>query len=82
MAARKLKDVSPPPAAAESPPLAAPQPRLTPKALRDIAGRADPTQPPAVMPVRQGSTLLTLRIQTSLANAIADAAARKGRPRR
>jgi len=78
MAVRTLKNVAAPveplePARAPTPPA-----RLSPAALREIASRADPSQPPAVMPAQQGSRLLTVRLQISLADAIADAAEAQG----
>lgn len=77
MALRTLKPVSapteaPPPAQANA------APRLSPDALREIAARADPTQPPAVMPAQEGSELLTLRVRTSLADAIREKAEAEG----
>lgn len=52
--------------------------RLSPDALREIAARADPTQPPAVMPAQEGSELLTLRVRVSLSDAIRDQAEAEG----
>ena len=77
MSVRKLKNVAVSKAIAAPHPAPA-RPRLTSDAMRAIAERADPTQPPAVMPEGKGSTLTTLRIQTGLADAIADAARAEG----
>jgi hypothetical protein len=68
-----LKPVTAP---TEAPPPAQPStaPRLSPDALREITARADPTQPPAIMPAQEVSELLTLRVRTSLADAIRDKA--------
>ena len=74
--AAKLKNLAVSPASDSTP--VAPIARLSPDALRSITARADPTQPPAVMPAKAGSTLITLRLQTALADAIADAAAAAG----
>lgn len=74
MVAKTLKNI-----AAADPPAASIPPaptRLAPDVLRRLAAGADPSQPPAVMPV--GSTLLTLRVQPDLADAIADAAQAQG----
>jgi hypothetical protein len=83
MPARTLKSVVAPAEAPEPPRAPAPPrpSRLSPAALREIAARADPSQPPAVMPApQQGqpSRLLTVRLQTPLADAIADAAEAQG----
>ena len=75
--AAKLKNVAPSPAQ-DVPRPAPPVARLTPEALRSITSRADPTQPPAVVAAKSGSTLVTLRLQTALADAIADAASAGG----
>ena len=79
MPARILKNVTAPAEALE-PARTLPQPpRLSPAELREIATRADPSQPPAVMPTQQqGSRLITLRLQNPLADAIADAAEAQG----
>jgi hypothetical protein len=53
-------------------------PRLMADELRRLAEDADPRQPPAVMPPPGGSTLLTMRVQIALADAIADAAEAQG----
>jgi hypothetical protein len=77
MALRTLKPVAAP---AETPTPTQPNaaPRLSPSALREIAARADPTQPPAVMPMQEGSELLTLRVRISLSDAIRDQAEAEG----
>ena len=77
MALRTLKPVAAP---AEAPPptRTITAPRLSPDTLREITARADPTQPPAVMPAQEGSELLTLRVRTSLADAIRDKAETEG----
>jgi hypothetical protein len=77
MAARALKNIAPVVEPHATQASTAPA-RLSPTALRKLAAGADPTQPPAVMPLQASSTLITMRIQTSLADAIADMAAAEG----
>ncbi len=75
MPPKPLKSV---PTAIEAPhpsPARAPA-RLAPDTLRRLAAGADPSQPPAVMPAQ--STLITLRVQIALADAIAEAAEAEG----
>ena len=65
---------------AEPPPGAIPWPgqRLPAARMREIAEQVAPTQPPAVMPGRRRSTLINLRVETALADWLADRAAADG----
>ncbi|MBV8521416.1 MAG: hypothetical protein JOY71_04685 [Acetobacteraceae bacterium] len=70
---KKLKSV----ATAQAEPQAAPSPapsRLQSAQLRQIAEQIAPTQPPAVMPTRRRSTLINMRVETALADWLADQA--------
>jgi hypothetical protein len=57
-------------------------PRLQPAQLRGIAEQMAPTQPSAVMPNRRTSTLVNLRVETALADWLADRAAEEGTTQR
>jgi len=46
--------------------------------MREIAEQMAPTQPPAVMPARRISTLINLRVETGLADWLADRAEAEG----
>jgi hypothetical protein len=78
MTSKKLKSLATPPAApqGEAPP--SPSPRLQPAQLREIAEHMAPTQPPAIMPTRRTSTLINFRVETALADWLADRAAAEG----
>jgi len=76
MTSKKLKSLATPPAAPQG--AAAPLPRLHPARLREIAEHMAPTQPPAIMPTRRTSTLINLRVETALADWLADRAAAEG----
>jgi hypothetical protein len=79
MTSKKLKSLATPPAAPQDTAAApSPSPRLQPARLREIAEQMAPTQPPAVMSSRRTSTLINLRVQTDLADWLADRAETEG----
>jgi hypothetical protein len=78
MTSKKLKSLATSPAAPQAAATPSPSPRLQPDRLREIAEQMAPTQPPAVMATRRTSTLINLRVQTTLADWLADRAATEG----
>jgi hypothetical protein len=78
MAAKKLKSLATTPTAAQDTAAPPPSPHLQPARLREIAEQMAPTQPPAIMPTRRSSMLINLRVETALADWLADRAAAEG----
>jgi len=78
MVGKKLKSLAD--AASAPKALAIPQTshRLEPARMRAIAEQMAPTQPPAIMPAKRTSTLINLRVETSLADWLADRAEGEG----
>jgi hypothetical protein len=74
MAPKVLKSVQKPIAPAPEPP----RQRLAPAVLRDIAERADPTHPPAVVSAGRVSQLVNFRVDIALADWLADQAEAEG----
>lgn len=78
MTAKKLKSLVTPPGEPQGAADPTPSLRLQPARLREIAEQMAPTQPPAVMTSRRTSTLINLRVQTPLADWLAERAAAEG----
>ena len=78
MTAKKLKSLATSPAGTQGAAAAPASPRLEPARLREIAEQMAPTQPPAIMPTRRSSTLINLRVETTLADWLADRAEAEG----
>jgi hypothetical protein len=78
MAPKQLKSVAASPDAPQGETVPVPPPRLQSAQLREIAEQMAPNQPPAVMPARRTSTLVNLRIDTTLADWLADRARAEG----
>src|SRR3954463_13376521 len=78
MTSKKLKSLTSSPAAPQGAAVPSPSPRLQPARLREIAEQMAPTQPPAIMPTRRTSTLINLRVETALADWLADRAQTEG----
>ena len=78
MAAKKLKSLATLPAAPQVATAPMISPRLEPARLREIAEQMAPTQPPAIMSARRTSTLINVRIETALADWLADRAQAEG----
>jgi hypothetical protein len=78
MAAKKLKSLASSPVEPQGATALPASPRLEPARLREIAEQMAPTQPPAIMPTRRTSTLINLRVETTLADWLADRAEAEG----
>ena len=78
MTAKRLKSLATAPAAPRDGAAPSPSHRLQPARLREIAEQMAPTQPPAIMPTRRTSTLINLRVETALADWLADRAQAEG----
>jgi hypothetical protein len=78
MTSKKLKSLATSPNAPQAATATLPSARLQPDRLREIAEQMAPTQPPAVMATRRTSTLINLRVQTALADWLADRAEAEG----
>src|SRR3954466_7047063 len=71
MPSKNLKSLVTPPGAPQDAAAPTISPRLEPARLRQIAEQMAPTQPPAIMPAKRTSTLINLRVETTLADWLA-----------
>jgi hypothetical protein len=78
MTLKKLKSLAEPSPAPKATPVPPAPPRLGPARMRAIAEQMAPTQPPAIVPARRTSTLINLRVETSLADWLAQRAEGEG----
>jgi hypothetical protein len=78
MSPKNLKSLATRPIVAQDTAASLTSPRLEPARLREIAEQMAPTQPPAIMPARRTSTLINLRVETGLADWLANQAKAEG----
>jgi hypothetical protein len=78
MPPKRLKSVAVSPDVPQAETVPVPAPRLQSAQLREIAEQMAPHQPPAVMPAKRTSTLINLRVDTTLADWLAARAEAEG----